>query len=1037
MLPLWIIDITKKSDRRDAFLHLAGKMEHVFIPNVLKNAHEPESPDVADTDTDKSKEFITMGDHQPQTDLSLSSSITTSEPKKSTSDVASSRTVEEKLDEEEREEAARRAIIRGDYWYYSSFDFDDFFQGIEIDEKTEAKETEAKETEAKETEAKETEAKETENRNESIIKNAEKLYAFQEAIVQTGKDFIMTLRKSNCRPYQPINIAVIGDVTEDLTRLVFASIAAILQKEKGRYLPAHIHQGMSVFGILYVPCDANTFNVEERSNILRLLNEIEVQHNLTAIRGYDHMMLYQNVQNRTECTYSLLSEEEQAQYLLQCLVHMFLACDINHPLLSGTSSDDSFYFSMGATSVFFDMSLEDENDAEKVAGGVVTHFKEDGDNEKVVQDLDIVDRDLYSAEQFVKTLNVESLDLDEYHHEDYKPHPIYHFFHKYLKKQYYLYRLRYFPAGLLREILKRIEEGTSARLDEISAHCVRIFKASEVAIHPAITRILSKVNEHDGALTYIENKFKDFEEHISKEKENIRRAIEEGFWHKILYGDLNIIPKKQRGFFEEYHEVYNSDIQSKNNGSGCKTMRDEVLANLKGLLSKERTLLSTLTRCFLLGLMCVLAILPVLEFLSPLFINLGNVHDNAFWWAIGLFLIPLFIQYIAFLMYMRKRARYIRILKAYYLHDAYARLANRIESEAFEFYDKMMALCEEYINRCKRIRREVKFPLPHPEAKMLFPVSMFNQPLNGGVFNDVTLIPAEEIEGCRVKVNYIPRFVNELTTSNYFQLINHFNDELSELFKDVGVVEYHARRFDEDKGDYIFVSRDQLIEEKEKNWENNKLRFQQHLIKGIKEIMVPRECPTVGEKLLQYKKKIDKYTLLDPMLLYAATNGEVTSEADTEYADIKVNRDIEELLVGDLPLYTTKVQISKYDEIYKKYIFVTRWRCFGHFSYNRLFPEEDFDQRMREKRIFKDEQEAKERKKKHDESLYAGKLKDDVPQEKSPSETEYILHTSSLILWAVCPDDTSNEWLKLFDSEHFTKAFNDRNTYREILNKND
>ena len=997
MLPLWIIDITKKSNRRDAFLHLVEKMEHVFIPDALKiQDADGESPIVSFAD-DKGETMPESGG----TSLSLSEESGTGG-----ADQMKSRTMEEKLDEEEREEAARQAVIRGDYWYYSVFDYDTYFEGLDI------------------------------NDHDCIKNVAERLYDFQEAIVSTGKDFIMTLRKSNAKPYQPINIVVLGDVTEDLTRTVFPSIAAILQKEKGRFLPAHIHQGMSVFGMLYVPCDTNTYLVNERCNILRLLNEIEVQHNITAIRGYDHMMLYQNVQNRTECTYSLLSEEQQAQYLLQCIVHLFLACDINHPLLSGTSSDDAFYFSMGATSVFFDMTVEDENDADKVANEIVNNFKEDGDNEKVEQDIYLVDKDLYSAELFVKTIKVENFDLDNDERPEVKPHPIHHFLHKYLKKQYYLYRLRYFPAELLRDILKRIEESTSARLDEISAHCVRTFKGAEITILPAITRILSKVNEHDGALSFIENKFKDLEEHLSKEKEDVQRAIDKDFWQKIMY-ETSIIPKKQKDHFEEYHEAYISDIQNKNSGAGCKNMRDEVLANLKGLLSKERTLLATLTRCFLLGLMFVLALLPVLDFISPRLIDLGNVYDNAFWWAIGLFLIPLLIQFISYLLYMRKRANLIRVLKAYYLHDAYARIANRIEFEAIEFYNKMMALCEEYITRCKRIRREVKFPLPNPDLQMLFPVGMFNQPLSGGSFNGEELIPASEIEGSRIRVNYTPRYINELTKSNYFQLINHFNDELAMLFSDVSLVEYHARRFEEKEGDYVFVSREELLAEKEQNWNETIKRFCELIMKGIKGEMVPREYPTVGEKLIQYKKKINKLTLLEPMLAYAATNGEITCEADLEYADIKVNREIDDLLAGYLPLYTTRTQVSKYDELYQKYIVVTRWRSCRNFSYNRIFPKEDFDQMIREERIFQDEQRAKENKKRKNEKLYAGKLKDEDLQPTTMVETPYILHTSSLILWAVCPDDNSSEWLKLFEAEHFSEAYNDRNTYREILNKND
>ena len=49
----------------------------------------------------------------------------------------------------------------------------------------------------------------------------------------------------------------------------------------------------------------------------------------------------------------------------------------------------------------------------------------------------------------------------------------------------------------------------------------------------------------------------------------------------------------------------------------------------------------------------------------------------------------------------------------------------------------------------------------------------------------------------------------------------------------------------------------------------------------------------------------------------------------------------------------------------------------------------------------------------------------------------YVPRLSSLLLWALCPNDTSSVWLRLFDSEHFAEAYSDRNKYREILNQDD
>ena len=1014
MLPLWILDITKQSVRRDEFQHLVSQIEHVVLET---NDDDEEGYNLSEflegLDEEDLKELGLFNDSAHDEDAAVFNSILDTkgpyeidldeesdedEPYNFGSDT---KTIEEQVEEEDKKKAAKEAVIKGNYWYYSNLSYEDYFSDLDVEDP------------------------------DQIEDIGHKLYDFQEAVVGKAKDFIREMRSSNIRPYQTINIIVLGDITEKLTQLVFASLAALLQKEKGRFLPGHIHQGMCVFGMLFVPCDINTHHVSQRARMLKLFNEIEVQHKISAIRGYDYMLLYQDVQNRTECSYPRLDEKQQAQYLIQCLVHLFLACDVNHPLIHGTGSDDSFYLSMGATSVFFDMTYEDLNDTNRVAYEIVNTFKEEGDNAKPDHNLQLIDKELYHAETFVKQVNVERFDVDEVEDKSPNPHPIKDFFHRNLKKLYYLYYLRFYPAELLRSILQKTEEATSQQLDDISAYCSNAFKSAEITIHPSIKHVISKVNQHGGALASIEYLFKNLQEQMSKEKAEIQRAIEKGYWQKIMY-EIPLIPSDEIDHFEEYHDAYLNDVKSKNDGAGCDNMKQTVMSKLKNLLSKEKTTLATLSRSFFLGIMSVLGILPVLDFLSPEFINLGNVHRNAFPWAVGLFMLPLLIQFISLLLYLRKRANCVRVLKAYYKHDAYSRIANRIEFEALEFYDKMIALCDEYLNRCKRIRHEVSIDTPCSEAKTVFPESMFNQPLNGGRFGDDYLIPKSEVEGCRIRVNYMPKFVNDLTKEQYFILINRFNDELAVLFRGVGITEHHARRFDEALGDYVFISHDELLKIKEETWARTKVEFNRQLMNGIKNEMVPREQPTVGEKLIQYKRKIDKLDLLEPMIAYAATNGEITSESDTEYADVKVNLDIDDLVTAYLPLYTTRLQTEKYDELYQKLIFVTRWRSFDHFSFNRMLPKEDFDQEMRRQRIYEEELKAKQQMV-NEEQRRRGL--DNVYEIEEHEDKG--LSTSSLILWSICPDDNSSEWLKLFEADRFSESYKYRNIFRSILNQND
>ncbi|MBR4815228.1 MAG: hypothetical protein IKZ67_07180, partial [Paludibacteraceae bacterium] len=45
--------------------------------------------------------------------------------------------------------------------------------------------------------------------------------------------------------------------------------------------------------------------------------------------------------------------------------------------------------------------------------------------------------------------------------------------------------------------------------------------------------------------------------------------------------------------------------------------------------------------------------------------------------------------------------------------------------------------------------------------------------------------------------------------------------------------------------------------------------------------------------------------------------------------------------------------------------------------------------------------------------------------------------TSSLILWAICQNDNSSEWLKLFDATHFNESMAIRDIYTSKLNVKD
>lgn len=996
MLPLWIIDLRCKSERRDNFASLVGQIDHIAFNKRI------ESPSISD-DVELQKIDVGAIYKVESGDAEMLSASQT--------------------ENEARLIAAQHAKIVGNYWRYSIIDCDKY--SIDFRSASDA----ANDKVTAEVKA--------DKLKKSAEESANKLYLFQNDLVAEGQQFIKDLRDSNVHPDLKINIVVLGDITEKITRILFASIAGILQKEKGRILPHHIHQGVEIVGMLYIPSDINTLHVDVRKSMQRTLKEIDVQHTINDIRGYDHMMFYQDVQNRTECSYTRLNDRQLAQYLVQCLVNLYFACDESHPLLSGTSSADIFYFSMGATSVHFDTENEDLKNRHELAIEFIRNFKSAGDDEKENKDLNLIDDGDYSPKEIFEEFEVlKKLDCLDVEIENPNPHPVRNFFAKYLKRYYYNLYLRFFTTNLMQKVVAQISVCTRSSLESISTKSKSRFDSIQKRIKESLKEILGQVSANDGGLPKIVDLFKKMQEQLSDRRADIQKVLEQQFWRHI---EENHLAKELKDRFMEYHDAYTADIKNKTGGSGQLEMKKQAVIELNGLLSKESTTLSRIGRSVLLGVVLILSMLPILEFLSPGTINLGDVKEYSYFWAAGLFLIPIIIQVVIFFRYNRKKIRAVNNLKAIYLHDAYARIANRIESEINTFYDRAIELGNRYIERCESIRKEVgKDFQSEDENKPLIPVGMFNQPLIGGAFGGIGLLPEIEADDSEISINYIRYKLRELTKIEYYLMINQHRSMLMELFDDVAICENLIRRVKED-GEEELLTKEQQENEQQEAWLKHKQVFYEELRAMTKRSLNPRENKTVGEKLQSYCAAHPEHCdLLAPVIAYAATNGEITSSADLEFVDAKFNeKRVERYITPYITTNCYRMQFDKYDRVYGKYIFISRWRCFEKLNLNRILPNEDFDEKARRQLVYEAEEKAKLEKKNKTQKAVV-KIAPNPNVSVNPEErTHYIPYTSSLLLWALCPDDSSAEWFRLFESEFFAEAYADKNIYRKILNQND
>ena len=830
---------------------------------------------------------------------------------------------------------------------------------------------------------------------------ADILYDFKEKIVREGQNFIGLLRDSKVKTDICINICVLGHIEEQMSQMTFASVASLLQLEKGRILPNHIHQGVNIFGMLFIPSAVNTRKREDRQKVLRCLREIEVQHEVSSVHGYDKMLYFQDVQNKTQKQYARLNLQQQVDYITQCVVNLFYATNEFHPLLSGSSSNEHFYLSLGPASIYYDPSLQDAKDLQSVANGVISAFKTDG-QAKQKDKADFVSEKDYDTTKILCNLftkNTKELTLDNVEPDEPDPHPVRDYLYKRLKRRYYEGYLSRFPHILMSKITKAVSDQTRSVLENV---CIKgkeqLSKFSEIALPTAVKDLISDCNQDTGAVFRIERQLNLLKESIEQREHRIDDEIENSVWLHIM----EHIPSKLQDHFCDYHDEYVEDAVNKrkkrnDRDDRCSSRKNSALNDLVNHIKQEPTVLSRFSRVFLYGIILVLFILPILEILSPQFINFGNVARNSFFWALPISLLPAFWQLGAHFYYQFRLRFYINRLKAYYLHDAYARVVNSIRAEAVFFYSNAIQLCDEYLKRCELIRSDVKpFILDNVNWKPAIPQTTFNQPLFDGIFGDEHLFPGDFIDYGKVLVSQKTMYVNKLQLSDYYSIIRVLKEPICKLFENVSL-QQKERKMDEATGRMKFLTLKEIREQKTKEWQETKTHFQTEMKENIKRLMVPRKLNTIDSKLLNYAEVNDNNGIMKPFVDFCATNGEITANNCHEYADVKCFDEKMKGLTQQYLPFNAIYQCDKHNELFKKFFFLTKWRSFDKVAANRILPETELD-------------------------LSAKVLSNDTGEQDGEVSKNSELPYSSVFLYALCgKDGTASIWLKLFRNEDFAE----------------
>ena len=767
---------------------------------------------------------------------------------------------------------------------------------------------------------------------------------FVDRIIEDGQKFVRFLNKNNPVNDPCINICVLGDASEIFTLTIFSAVAAIIKKEKPLIVPDHVQQGINVLGMLFVPSDVNTLPFLKRQGVLRCMKELQVQRRVNRAGGYDKVMLYQDTQHRTEKVYPLLTPEQQTDFVFQCLVHLYYVCDSLHPLLDGSNANDDFYFSMGAGSLYYDTVEQDDRDEVEVGNRLVSRFKEKGESsagldkdKNAICDLDISPESLLLDlfENDVKNNQPDPRALMA----DCSPHPLNDFTSLFLKKRFYGEYLLHYVENYQKQAVRRIARSSQEKLLQVNDEMQSVEKKIRANIDVNIPQLIRCSSEDLGALSLIDGKLGELTQTVTHHKADLKDKVESCIWHRI---EDNLDPWFKDAF-AKYHDAFRSDSEKATAHPACDELKQEKVRELTGHLKNDATVLSRIVRAFLAGIVSVLAFMPVLETISPRLINLGDVAHSPFFYAFTLFLLPAIVEAVRFWRYHRKRKRLENELVAYYLHDSYARLANRQYNKVNQLYDFVLRLIDKYRERCEKIRSDSDDFFNIDNAlELCLPRTMFNQPVIGGTCCGRQIFADEQqnhnvllIDIDRVKIDKITR------TQEYF-LINKYSEQFSELFKGILV---DQKVMIPQTGEYVVLTKEEMAKLEEEKYQKVKKDFEKLMKNCIKRLFIKREDSTVGEKLDLYRKSVVNTRGFDLFCRFNATNGEFTANDNESFADIKSNSPRMKDAFGPfLPLKTT-YQVMEEEEkpFFRKYLFLTRWRTFNFITASRVLPEIDVE----------------------------------------------------------------------------------------------
>lgn len=605
---------------------------------------------------------------------------------------------------------------------------------------------------------------------------------FMDALVSDGRECYNAFNKAGYK-VGIFQIVILGAADEELTQSIFAPLPGLIRDHLPRIISNHANLGVEITGILYIPSTINQLDsARDRCRAAMLLEDLNMLTERLGSRHFNRIVAYQDVQYKGSRFYSSLDEGQRIELLYEILTHLFYISAGNERLFDKICQNSGI-FSLGAASVYYNSEQHHGHELKRLMDKLIAEFKETENTDeeyagKIVRE--VLEEDVLNPNAVSARLREDcaSLDIDlKKMDEEADPHPVWDLFCSDLFPQYYRKFLKFMPARL-QKFLQTLSYVLLTRFSGV----IRKNRETAVEHFKSILWSFYKKVFLDAATKFAT--IAQMESVYTSAKDFLLARSSE---LEFLLLEIVPVPKYLR---HDYDKCLADEEENK---------PSKIMEKLKQNLKKEPVVLSLIVRCFLLGILLVFTIIPVLRFVSPNLINLGELATIEWLWAPVLFFLPLIIEFSIKLRRHFKRIKRLKYrLLAVTLLNVNKRLSSFLMDEQMAFYDALLKECEAQLTLLSEFREKISIPEPE-EGKSILPETMFNQPLIGGQFCGEKLLEDESVSEAEIRVRDEKLKLSELEDESLLALLKDSFRQPETLtaadLSDKRVPEEHAESF--------------------------------------------------------------------------------------------------------------------------------------------------------------------------------------------------------------------------------------------------